>query len=176
MWIVGLDESQRIKIVGRNNNHRYADNSTLTAESEEERKGFLMAVKQESEKAGLKLDMQKTKIMAACPITSWQIEGKRWQVLFSWFLKSLWTVTADTELKDVCSLEGAMTNLDSMLKNKDITFLTKVHIVKGMIFPVVMYGCESWMIKKAEHKRIDAFQLWCWSKLLRVSWIARRSN
>ena len=85
-------------------------------------------------------------------------------------------MTADTELKDVCSLEGAMTNLDSMLKNKDITFLTKVHIVKGMIFPVVMYGCESWMIKKAEHQRIDAFQLWGWSKLLRVSWIARRSN
>ena len=114
------------------------------AESEEERKGFLMAVKQESEKAGLKLDMQKTKIMATCPITSWQIEGEKVEAVTG-FIFLVFKITVDSDcrhrLEDVCSLERAMTNLDSMLKNKDITLLTKVHIVNGMIFPVVMYGC-----------------------------------
>ena len=125
------------------------------------------------EKVGLKLSIQKTKIMASNPITSWQVDGKKewkqWQILFSWAPKSLQMVTAAMNLKDTYLLLGrkAMTNLESILKNRDITLLTKVCLVKAMVFPVVIYRCESWTIKKAEHQRTDAFKLWCWKRLLR---------
>ena len=119
--------------------------------------------------------------MATSPITSWQIDGetwKQWQTSFSWAPKSLQMLTAAMKLKDACFLLGrkAMTNLDSILKSRDTTLPTKIHLVNAMVFPVVMYGCESWMIKKSEHWRIDAFELWCWIRLLRVPWTARRSN
>ena len=136
-----------------------------------------MKVKEQSEKAGLKLSIQKTKIMESSLLTSWQIEGERVRNFI--FLGS--KITADGD----CSLEikrplllgrKAMTKLDSILKSRDITLLTKVHLVKAMVFPVVMYGCESWTIKNAEHGKIDAFELWCWRRLLRVPWTARRSN
>ena len=133
--------------------------TTLMAESEEELKSLLMKVKEESEKAGLKLNIQKTKIMASCPITSWQIDGGNSgnsEKLFSWAPKSLQMVTAALLLR-----RKAMTNLDSILKSRDITWPTKVRLVKAMAFPVVMYGCESWTIKKTECRRIDAFELWC---------------
>ena len=136
-----------------------------------------MKVKEESEKVGLKLNIQKTKIMASGPITSWQIdEGKweQWVTLFFWAPKSLQMVIAAMKLKDTYSLEGVMTNLDSILKSRDITLPTKVRLVKAMVFP--MFGCESWTVKKAEHQRIDAFELWCWRRLLRVPGTARRSN
>ena len=147
------------------------------AESEEELKSFLLRVKEEREKTDLKLNIQKTKIMASSPITLWQIEGEK----VTDFLFSVSKVTADSdcshEIKRCFELEWkAMANLDSILKSRDITLLIKVHIVKAMIFPVVMYRCESWTIKKAECQRIDAFKLWCWRRLLRVPWIARRSN
>ena len=178
----GLEEAQAgIKIVGRNiNNLRHADDTTLMAESEEELNSLLMKVKEQSEKVGLKLKIQKTKIMASGPITSWQIDGKqwkKWRTLFWGAPKSLQMVTAAMKLKR-CLLLGrkVMTNLDSILKGRDITLPTKVHLVKAMVFPVVMYGCESWMIKKAECLRIDAFELWYWRRLLRVPWTARRSN
>ena len=118
------------------------------------------------------------KIMASNPITSWQTMGKQWQILFSWAPKSLQMVTAAMKLKDACLLLGtkAMTNLDSIIKSRDSNLPTKVHLVKAMVFPVVMYGCESWTIEKAEHWRIDAFELWCWKRLLRGPWTARRSN
>ena len=169
-----------IKISGRNiNNLRYADNSILMAEIGEELKTLLIKVKEEREKAGLKVNFQKTKIMASSPITLWQVdEGgkwKQWQV----FLGSKITADSDCSHKiKRCLLLGrkAVTNLDSVLKSKDITLPTKVHIVKVMVFPVVMYECESWTIKKAEHQRIDAFELWCWRKLLRVPKTARKSN
>ena len=115
----------------------------------------------------------------ASPITSWETgkKWKHWQILFSWAPKSLWTVTAAMKLKDDCSLEENLsTNLDSILKSRDITLPTKVHLVKPMVFPVFMYGCESWTVKKAEHQRIDGFELWFWRILLRVTWTARRSN
>ena len=189
MWNAGLGESQAgIKITGRNilrnikiflmkniNNLRYADYTTLTAESEEELKSFLMKVKEESEKASLKVNIQKMKVMASGPITSWQIDGETMETVMGS------KITADGD----CSHEikrhlllgrKAMTNLDSILKSTDITLLTKVHIVKALIFPVIMYGCESWTIKKAEWQRIGAFELWCWRRLLRVSWTAKRSN
>ena len=150
------------------------------AESEEELKSPLMKMKEESEKVGLKLNIQKTKIMAPGPITSWQIEQwKEWKTLLSWALKSLQMVIAAMKLKDTCSLllgRKAMINLDSILKSRDITLLTKVRLVKAMVFPVVIYGCESWTIKKAENQRIDTFQLWYWWRFLRVPWTARRSN
>ena len=178
----GLEETQAgIKIAGRNiNNLRYADYTTLMAESEEELKSLLMKVKEESEKVGLKLNIQKTKIMASGPITSWQIDGETVETVSDfifWAPKSLQMVTAAMKLKDAYSLEGKfMTNLDSIFKIRDITLPTKVHLVKAMVFPVVMYGCESWTLKKAECQRIDAFGLWCWGGLLRVPWTARRSN
>ena len=167
-----------IKIAGRNiNNLRYADDTTLMAESEEELKSLLMKVKEESEKVGLQLNIQKTKIMASSPITSWEIDGET--VLDFNFGGSRITADCDCshEIKR-CLLLGRkiMTNLDSILKNRDITLSTKVHLVKAMVFPVVMYGCESRTVKKAEHRRIDAFELWCWRRLLRVPWTARRSN
>ena len=146
----------------------------------EELKTLLMKVKEESEKAGLKLNVQKTKIMTSGPIISWQIDGETMETVTDFiFLGSKITADGDCshETKRRLLLERkAMTNLDSVLKSRDITLPTKVHLVKAMVFPVVTYGCESWTIKKAEHQRIDAFELWCWRRLLRVPWTARRSN
>ena len=167
------------RVAGRNiNNLRYADDTTLMVESEEELKDLLMKVKEESEKVGLKLNIQKTKIMASSPITSWVIDGETVADFIFWTPKSLQMVIAAMKLKDTYSLEGnLMTNLDSILKTRDITLSTKVHLVKAMVFPVVIYGCESWTIKKSEHQRIDDFELWYWRRLLRVRpWFARRSN
>ena len=174
-----LEETQAgIKIAGRNiNNLRYADNTTLMAESEEELKSLLMKVKVESEKVGLKLNIQKTKIMASGPFTSWEIDGET----VSDFIFGGSKITADGD----CSHEikrrlllgrKVMTNLDRIFKSRDITLPTKVCLVKAMVFPVVMYGCESWTVKKAERLIIDAFDLWCWRRLLRVPWTARISN
>ena len=150
------------------------------AESEEELESFLMKVKEESEKVGLKLNIQKTKIMASSPITSCQIDGEKVEIVANFlFLPSKITMDGyfSHEIKR-CFLLGrkVMTNLDSIFKNRDITLPTKVHLVKAMVFPVVMYGCESWTVKKAECRRIDAFELGCWRRLLRVPWTARRSN
>ena len=175
----GLEEAQAgIKIAGRNiNNLRYADDTTLMAESEEELRALLMKVKEESEKDGLKLNIQKTKIMASGPMTLWEIDGGT----VSDFIFGGSKITADGD----CSHEikrrlllgrKFMTNLYSIFKSRDITMPTKVRLVKAMVFPVVTYGCESWTIKKAEHRRMDAFELWCWRRLLRVPWTARRSN
>ena len=178
----GLEETQAgIKIAGGNiNNLRYADDTTLMAESEEELKSLLMKVKVESEKVGLKLNIQKMKIMASGPTTSWEIDGETVETVSDLiFLSSKITANGDCihEIKR-CLLLGrkVMTNLDSILKSRDITLPTKVRLVKAMVFPVVMYGCESWSVKKAECQRIDAFELWCWRRLLRVPWTARRSN
>ena len=138
-----------------------------------------MKVKEESEKVGIKLNIQKTKIMAASPITSWQIDGETVEIVADFILGgSKITAGGDCshEIKTLALWKKVMTNLDSILKSRDITLPTKVHLVKAMVFPVVMYGCESWTIKKAEHRRIDAFELWCWRRLLRVPWTARRSN
>ena len=149
------------------------------AESEEELKSLLMKVKVESEKVGLKLNIQKTKIMASGPITSWEIDGETVETVSDFiFGGSKITAHGDCshEIKRRLLLgRKVMTNLDSILKSRDITLSTKVHLVKAMVFPVVMYGCESWTIKKAEYKRIDAFELWCWRRLLRIPWTARRS-
>ena len=178
-----LDEAQAgINIAGRRNinNLRYADDITLMAESEEELKSFLMKVKEESEKVGLMLNIQKTKIMASGPITSWEIDGETVETVADFiFLGSKITADGDCshEIKR-CLLLGrkAVPNLDSILKSRDITLPTKVRLVKAMVFPVVMYGCETWTVKKAECQRIDAFELWCWRRLLRVPWTAVRSN
>ena len=139
-----------------------------------------MKVKEESEKVGLKLNIQKTKIMASGPIISWQIDGETVETVTDFiFLGSKITADGDCshEIKR-CLLFGrkVMTNLGSILRSTDITLPTKVHLVKAMVFPVVLYRCESWTIKKAEHQRIDAFKLWCWRRLLRVPWTARRSD
>ena len=150
------------------------------AESEEELKSLLMKVKEESEKAGLKLSIKKTRIMASGPINSWQIDGETMETVTGYiFLGSQITADGDCshEIKRRLFLgRKVMTNLDSILKSRDITLPTKVRLVKAMVFPVVMYGCESWTVKKAECRRIDAFELWCWRRLLRVPWTARRSN
>ena len=138
-----------------------------------------MKVKEQSEKFGLKLNIQKTKIMASGPITSWQIDGETMETvrdLFSWASKSLQMLTAAMKLRRLLLGRKVMTNLDSILKSRDITLPTKVHLVKAMVFPIVMYGCESWTLKRAECQRIDAFELWCWRRLLRVPWTARRSH
>ena len=170
----GLEEEEAgIRIVGRNiNNLRYADDTTLMAESEEELKSILMKVKEGSEKVGLKLNIQKMKIMASSPITSWQIDGETMETVTDFiFLGSKITVDGDCshEIKRRLFLgRKVMTNLDSILKSRDIILLTNVRLVKAMVFPVVMYGCEIWTIKKAERRRIDAFELWCWRRLLRV--------
>ena len=176
----GLEEAQAgIKIARRNiNNLRYADDTTLMAESEEELKSLLL--KEESEKVDLKLNIQKTKIMVSGPITSWQIDGETVETVSDFILGGS-KITADGD----CSHEGnrhlllgrkVMTNLDSIFKNRDITFPTHVYLGKTMVFPVVIYGCDSWTIKKAYCQRIDAFELWCWRRLLRVPWTARRSS
>ena len=181
MTDAGLDEAQAgIKIARRNiNNIRYADDTTLMAESKEELKS-LLKVKKENEKVGFKLNIQKTKIMAAGPITSWQIDGETMETVADFiFLGSQITENGDCshEIKRLLLLgRKAMTNLESILKSRDVTLPTKVRLVKAMVFPVVMYGCESWTIKKAECQRIDAFELWCWKRLLRVPWTAGRSN
>ena len=177
----GLEEAQAgIKTGGRNiNNLGYAHDTTFMAESKE-RKNLLMKVKEERGKVGLKLNIQKTKIMASVPITSWQTDGKTMETVAEFiFWGSKITADGDCSLKSKrCLLLGrkAMTNLDSILKSRDITLLTKVRLVKAMVFPVDVYGCEGWTVKKAERRRIDAFELWCWRRLLRVLWTARRSN
>ena len=178
----GLEEAQAgIKIAGRNiKNLRYADDTTFMAESEEELQSLLMKVKEESEKVGLKLNIQKMKIMASSPITSWEIDGETVETV-SDFIFGGSKITADGdcshEIKRFLLLgRKVMTNLDSIFKSRDITLPTKVHLVKALVFPVVMYGCESWTVKKADRQRIDAFELWCWGRLLRVPWTARRSN
>ena len=145
----------------------------------EELKSLLMRVKEESEKVGLKLNIQKTKIMASGPITLWQIDGETVETVSDFiFWGSKITADGDCshEIKRPLLLRRIMTNLDSILKSRDITLPTKIHLVKAMAFPVVMHGCEHWTIKKAEHQRIDAFELWCWKRLLRAHWTARRSN
>ena len=178
----GLEEAQAgIETARRNiNNLRYADDTALMAESEEDLKSLLMKVKEEIEKVGLKLNIQKTKIMASGPITSWHINGETVETVLDFILGGS-KITADGDCSHEikrCVLLGrtVMTNLESILKRRDITLPTKVCLVKAMVFPVVMYRCESWAIKKAEHRRIDAFELWCWRRLLRVPWTARRSN
>ena len=174
----GLDDAQAgIKIAGRNiNNFRYADDTTFMAESKEELKSLLMKVKEKSEKAGLKLNIQKTKIEASSPM---QIDGETMERVTD-FLSLGSKITADGdcshEIKDTCSLRKSMTNLDSILKSRDITLPTKVCLVKAMVFPIVMYECESWTVKKAEHQRTDAFGLWYWKRLLRVLWTTKKSN
>ena len=179
---VGLEEVQGgIKIARRNiSNLRYADDTTLMAENEEELKSLLMKVKEESEKVGLKLNIQKTKIMASGPIISWEIDGETVETV-SDFIFGGFKITADGD----CSHEikrrlllgrKVMTNLDSTFKSRDITLPTKVRLVKAMVFPVVMCECESWTVKKAERRRIDAFEVWYWRRLLRVPWTARRST
>ena len=182
MGNAGLEEAQaRMKIARRNiDNLRYADDTTLMAESEDELKSLLMKVKEQSAKVGLKLNIQKTKIMASGPITSWQIDGETVETVADFiFLGSKITADGDCshEIKKRLLLgKKVMTNLDSILKSRDIIFSTKVHRVKAMVFPVVIYGCERWTTKKAEHQRIDDFEPWCWRRLLRVPWTARRSN
>ena len=178
----GPEEAQAgIKIARRNiNNLRYAYDTTLMAESEEELKSLLMKVKEEREKVGLKLNIQKMKIMASGPITSWEIDGERVKTVSDSFF---WGVCSKITADGACSYEikrclllgrKVMTNLDSIFKSRDITLPTKVRLVKALVFPLVMYGCESWTVKKGEHWRIDAFELWCWRRLLRVPWTARR--
>ena len=152
----------------------------MSDSTEEELKSLLIKVKEESEKVGLKLNIQKTKIMASGPIISWQIDGERVETVADFILGGS-KITEDGdcshEIKRILLLgRKVMINLDSILKNRDITLATKVHLVKAMVFPVVMFGCESWTIKKAERGRIDAFKLWCWRRLLRVPWTAMRSN
>ena len=181
MQNVILDEAQDgIKIAGRNiNNLRYADGTTLVAKIEEELKSLLMKVKEKSEKVGLKLNIQKTKIMASGPITSWQIGGETVETVSDFILggsKIIADGDCSHEIKRHLLLgRKAITNLDSILESRDITLPKNVHLVKAMFFSVVMNGCKSWTIKKTECQRIDAFELWCWKRLLRVPWTARRS-
>ena len=177
----GLKEAQAgIKIAKRNiNNLRYADDITLMAESEE-LKSLLMKVKEESEKVGLKLNIQKTKIMASCSNTSWEIDGDTMETVSDFILGGS-KISADGdgshEIKRRLLLgRKVMTNLDSIFKSRDITLPTKVHLVKAMVFPVVMYGYESYTVKKAECLRIDTSELWCWRRLMRVPWTAKRFN
>ena len=182
MWDAGLDEAQAgVKISGRNiNNLRYADDATRMAESKEELKIVLMRVKEESEKVGLKLSVPKLKIMASSPITSWQIEGETMETMTDFiFLGSKIPTDGDCshEIKRRLLLgRKTMTNLDGVQKSRDITLPTKVYLVKVRVFPGVIYGYEIWIIMKAEHWRIDAFELWYWRRHLRIPWTARKSN
>ena len=179
-YLPGYEAQAGIKIaVGNINNLRYVDDTTLMVESEEELKSLLMKVKEESAKAGLKLNIQKTKIKASSSIISWQIDGENVCSVRFHFLGSKINADSDCSHKIKRRLflgRIAVSNLDSVLKRRDITLQTKIHIVKAMAFQVVIYGCESWIMEKAEHQRIDAFKLWCWRRLLRVSWTVRRSN
>uniref|UniRef100_A0A803TTK5 ribonuclease H n=1 Tax=Anolis carolinensis TaxID=28377 RepID=A0A803TTK5_ANOCA len=179
---VGLHDSKAgVKISGRNiNNLRYADDTTLMAESEEELRSLITKVKEESAKAGLQLNIKKTKIMATRPIDNRQIEGENVEAVTDFIFLGA-KITADAD----CSQEirrrlllgrRAMANLERILKSRDITLATKVRIVKAMALPIVTYGCESWTIRKAERRKTDAFELWCWRKILRVPWTTRRSN
>ena len=178
----GLEEAQAgIKIAGRISiTSDMQMTPSLLAESEEELKSLLRKVKVESEKVGLKLNIQKTRVKASGPTTSWEIDGETVETVSDFiFLGSKITADGDCshEIKRRLLLgRKVMTNLDSIFKSRDITLPTKVCLVKAMVFPVVMYGCESWTVKKAEQRRIDAFELWCWRRLLRVPWTARRSN
>uniref|UniRef100_A0A803TQF5 ribonuclease H n=1 Tax=Anolis carolinensis TaxID=28377 RepID=A0A803TQF5_ANOCA len=178
----GLDDSKAgVKIAGRNiNNLIYADNITLMAKSEEELRSLITRVKEESAKAGLQLNIKKTKIMATTPIDNWQMEGENVEAVTDLIFPGV-NITADAD----CSQEirrrlllgrRAMAILDKIVKSRDITLAMKVRIVKAMVFPIVTYGCESWTIRKAEQRKIDAFELWRWRKILRVPWTARRSN
>ena len=178
----GLDKAQTgIKIAGRNiNNLRYTDDTTLMAESKEELKSFLIKVQKESEKVGLKLNIQKTKIMAPGPITSWQIDGEIKETVTEFTLGGS-KITADSDCSHGIKIRlllgrKAMTEPRQHIKKQRYYFASKVHLVKAMVFPIVMYGCESWTIKKAECQRTDIFELWCWKGLLRVPWTARISN
>ena len=176
-----LDEAKAgINIARWNiNNLRYADDTNFMAESKEEIKSLLMKVKEESEKAGLKLNIQETKIMASSPITSWQIDGETMETVTDFlFLGSKITVDGDCsqKFKDTCSLGKSYVKPRQHIKSRDITWLTRINLAKAMIFPVVMYGRGSWTIKKAEPWRRDTFELWCWRRLLRVPWTARKSN
>ena len=175
-WSTSWNQDCQEKI----NNLRYTDDTIFMAENKEQLKRLSMKVKEESEKFGLKLNIQKTKIIASSPITSWQTNGETMKTVADFiFLGSKITADSDCshEIKR-CLLLGrkAMSNLDKILKSRDITLPTKVRLVKAMVFPVVIYECESWTIKNAEHLRIDVFELWCWRRLLRVPWRARRSN
>ena len=175
----GLDEGQAgIKIARINiNNLIYVDDTTLMVENEEKLKSLLMKVKTQSKKVGLKLNIQKTKIMASGPITSWEIDRETVTDFIFWGFKITANGDYSHEIKRTLLLGGkVMTNLDRILKSRDIALLTKVCLVKAMVFLVVMCGCESWTVKKAEHRRIDAFELWCWRSLLRVPWTERRYN
>ncbi|CAH2315054.1 Hypothetical predicted protein [Pelobates cultripes] len=182
MCKAGLDESKAgINVVGRNiNNLRYVDDTTLLAESEEELKYLLMRAKEESEKAALLLNVKKTKIMANSNLSFWQINGEEVEAVADFiFMGSKISSDGDCshEIK-ICLLLGrkAMASMDKLVKTKNITLSTKIRIVRTMVFPVVTYGCENWNIKKAERRRIHAFELWCWRKQLRILWNARRSN
>ena len=171
-WKCLAETQAGIKTAGRNNNLRYTDDTTLMVESKEEVKSLLIKAKEESEKIGLKLNIQETKIMAFSPITSQQIDRETMETVIDFIFWGS-KITADSnwshEIKRRLLLgRKTVTNLDSILKSRDITLPTKVHLVKANVFPAVMYGCESWTIKKAEHRRIDTFELWCWRRLLRV--------
>ena len=177
----GLEAQAGIKIDRRNiNNLRYADDTTIMAESEKELKSLLMKMKEESEKVGLKFNIQKTKIMASGSITSWQIDGEAMETVADFILggsKIIANGDCSHEIKRPLFLgRKVMTNLDSTLKSRDITLATKVHLIKAMVFPVVIYGCEIWTVKKTEHQRIDPFELWCCRRLLRVPWTARSNQ
>ena len=175
----GLEEAQaRIKIARKNiNNLRYADDTTLMAESEEELKCLLMKVKEESEKVGLKLNIQKTKFTISSPITSWDIDGETVETVAGFIFWGSQTTADDDRSHEIKRLlllgRKVMSDLDSIVKSRDITLPTKARLVKAIVFLEVMYGCESWTVKKAEHRRIDAFELWCWRRLLRVPCTAR---
>ena len=176
-----IEAQAGIKIARRNiNNLRYADDTTLMAESEEELKSLLIRVNEESEKVGSKLNIQKTKIMGSGPITSWEIDGGTVETVSDFILlgsKIIADGDCSHEIKRRLLLgRKVMTNLDSILKSRYITLSTNVHLIKAMVFPVVMYGCESWTVTKTECRRIDSFELWCWRRLLRVPWTARKSN
>lgn len=178
----GLDEEEiGIKIAGKNiNNLRYADDTILMAGSEEELKILILKVKEESAKAGLMLNVKKTKIMATTPVNSWHVEGEAMEVVSTFnYLGSQISADGDSsqEIKRRLLLgRKAMSNLDKVLRSRDVNLTTKIRIVKAMVFPVVMYGCETWTIRKAERRKIDSFELWCWRKLLRVPWTAKRTN